>query len=698
MKKAGKSVSSFRTIFICSLFFLSICFLTPNADAQDSNPQVAGYASASSVRQGESINFHTSTLASEYDIQIFREGATGRELMQTITNLPGNFYNCQEAVGVPVEQDEESLGCNWPVAYTLNVPQSWASGMYVADLLDPDDQPGNWGSYIFFIVSENQPGSTSNILFHMPTNTWQAYNYYGGWSLYSDPAAVKISFDRPYSACLMNIYNCIFHFELPLLRWLESEGYVVEYVASEDIHNDPQLLLNYRLFLSVGHDEYWSKEMRDHLDAFLDAAGNCAIFSGNTMYRQVRYEDDGRTLVGYKSRWEHDPLYGVDNIRVSTAFHKYPVNWPQNSTTGLGWTGYVNWTPESSGKGRFTTYRSDHWIYEGTNLQDGEDFWYEPEEEAEVDGTAFVWVNGLPIATGEDNTPLNFVILGIQPSNRGHATMGIYAHSGGGAVFNGATWAWPSGLLPEYNPDDYQIIQKITRNVINTLSSSSPPPAPPPLPPIPSEEIIPLVSGQSVSGSVSIGDWVYYQIDAAASDSEIKVELSNLSADVDLYVREGSLPTIGAYDCRPYSGSTNSETCTLANAEAVTWYIGVYGYRSGSFRLKATLVEGGEEEIIPLVSGQSVSGSVSIGDWVYYQIDAAASDSEIKVELSNLSADVDLYVREASLPTTAVYDCRPYSGGTTLEICSLANAEAVTWYIGVYGYRSGSYSLKATLN
>jgi hypothetical protein len=456
-------IHNYLTCILTGIFLLTLCSISYSA------PQVSGYASDSSVPQGRSIDFHTSTPVPTYNIQIFREGANGRELMKTVKDLPGNSYNCQDNVGVPVEKDSEPLGCNWPVAYTLNVPYTWPSGMYVADLLDADDQPGGYGSYIFFIVTEDQPGSTSDILIHIPTNTWQAYNDYGGWSLYTNPQAVKITFDRPYKSCT----SCVYKWQLPLVRWLESEGYAVEYVTSEDIHNEPNLLFNYALFLTVGHDEYWSKEMRDHVDAFLGTGGNYAVFSGNTMFRQVRYEDGERTLVGYKKHWQDDPMYNVDNIRVSREFKNFPINWPQNSTTGLGWTGWVNKSPDSPQKGRYTVYRSNYWIYDGTGLKDLDEYWYEPTERVEVDGTAFFWENGLPIVSGEEDTPLNFIILGIQPSTGGHATLGIYAHPGGGTVFNAATFGWPRGLLPEYNPDGYKIVQQITRNVINSLSSSS---------------------------------------------------------------------------------------------------------------------------------------------------------------------------------------------------------------------------------
>ena len=344
--------------------------------AADKSPQVKGYGSASSVPQGGSLDFHISSGVSTYDIQIFKEGAFGRQLMLTETGLSGQSYNCQYATGVLLEDDTDPLGCNWPVAYTLNVPDNWPSGLYVADLLDSDDQPGGYGSYIFFIVTENQPASTSDILVHIPTNTWQAYNNYGGLSTYASGnpdglRAVKVTFDRPFKPCT----QCKYLWDLPFIRWLEREGRTVEFIASEDLHNDPNLLFNYQLFVSIGHDEYWSKEMRDHLDNYLNAGGNYAVFSGNTIYRQIRYEDNNRTLVAYKKDRLQDPLYGVDNIRVSTEFRASPVNWPQNSTTGLGWTGWIH-RDASDPPGQFMVYRTDHWSFNNTGLQDGDVFFY----------------------------------------------------------------------------------------------------------------------------------------------------------------------------------------------------------------------------------------------------------------------------------------------------------------------------------
>uniref|UniRef100_UPI003B432CB1 PPC domain-containing protein n=1 Tax=Candidatus Electronema sp. JC TaxID=3401570 RepID=UPI003B432CB1 len=209
----------------------------------------------------------------------------------------------------------------------------------------------------------------------------------------------------------------------------------------------------------------------------------------------------------------------------------------------------------------------------------------------------------------------------------------------------------------------------------------------------------PLTSGQAVNGSVGLSSWKNYKITASSSHTQLKVELTNLSADVDLYVRKDYSPTVSAYTCRPYNGGTASESCTLTISGGATWYIGVQGYQAGSFTMKATL-SGGTTiyPADPLTSGQAVSGSVGLNSWKNYKITSSSSDTQLKVDMTGLSADVDLYVRKDASPTSQAFTCRPYSGGTTSESCTLPNSGSATWYISVYGYQAGSFSIKATLS
>jgi hypothetical protein len=165
-----------------------------------------------------------------------------------------------------------------------------------------------------FIVRDDT--STSDLLFQTSDLTWQAYNNYGGFSLYGtstnefDQAsrAFKVSYNRPFATRGMeNGVSWIFNGEYPMIRWLEANGYNVSYITGVDTARYGSLLLNHKVFMSVGHDEYWAGVQRANVEAARNDGVNLAFFSGNTMFWKTRWENsvDGsntayRTLVCYK--------------------------------------------------------------------------------------------------------------------------------------------------------------------------------------------------------------------------------------------------------------------------------------------------------------------------------------------------------------------------------------------------------------
>lgn len=416
-----------------------------------------GYASAISVVQGGTIDFHISSDCSDLDIYIYREGAT-RQLMTVIPDVSAGAYPCANS----------ELGCAWPIAYRLEIPRTWPSGFYAAHLVGPGAVPGDHGEYILFVVREDMPGSTSRMLVQFSTNTWNAYTAKHGLSLYTTPRAMEISYDRPF---LRQPYGSgsagPYQWEIPFVRWLESNGYTAEYCTNVDLHYRPEMLDHYPLFISLGHDEYWSKEMRDNLEAYIRRGGNVAFFSSNTCYWQVRLEDDGRKIVCYKSDFMQDPLFGVDNSRVTHYWTGYPVNRPENSLTG------VSYHYGAVGAGGFKIYHADHWVFENTGLPEFGVFGTEGDGilAREVDGARHVFVNGYPVPTGEDGTPLDFLILGTRTDyGIGGVTMGVYQRNG--EVFTAATWEWAArGLAP-----GLRVVEQITHNVLRRFTQLDAPP------------------------------------------------------------------------------------------------------------------------------------------------------------------------------------------------------------------------------
>jgi hypothetical protein len=193
--------------------------------------------------------------------------------MKRVTDLSGREDSCPEP--------GYETGCGWPVAYTLEIPSNWPSGVYTGQ--SDTGSSGSTSKLLVFVVREDQPGSRSVILMTVAANTHHAYNSSGGKSLYgfnssNGKAARKVSFKRPYGDQGDGSY---YRREHPFVKWADSQGYIVEYATNVDVHRDADLLGHYSCCVLVGHDEYWSREMRDHLDSFIAAGGNAAILSGN---------------------------------------------------------------------------------------------------------------------------------------------------------------------------------------------------------------------------------------------------------------------------------------------------------------------------------------------------------------------------------------------------------------------------------
>ncbi|WP_210418780.1 S8 family peptidase [Aliikangiella coralliicola] len=179
-----------------------------------------------------------------------------------------------------------------------------------------------------------------------------------------------------------------------------------------------------------------------------------------------------------------------------------------------------------------------------------------------------------------------------------------------------------------------------------------------------------------------------YTFSVPAGATNLKFAMSGGSGDADLYVRFGSQPTTGTYDCRPWKGG-NTENCDISNVQAGTYHVMVRGYSSFSgVSLTASYTEnsgGGNNG--GTANYNSLSGSQ--GAWKHHQITIPAGMSSLVVNMSGGSGDADLYVRQSSQPTLSSYNCRPWKNGNT-ETCTISNPAAGTWYVSVYGYRTYS--------
>ena len=453
--------------------FLSWLGVSATANAAEP-PALAGYAGRISNRPGETVDFHVSTTSPTYSVTVRREGAKA-ETVWTRSGLPGASH--------PVPEDASARGCHWPVDFRLPIPNDWRSGYYsVTFSTEPARGAKALTSEAFFVVRPTNPGRATKILLQLSTNTYNAYNNWGGYSLYAYNGRDKVqgrrvSFERPPASQFRN-------WELPFVAWAESNGYVLDYAVNSDLEFRPELLNHYKLVLSVGHDEYWSAPMRDHLEAFIAKGGNVAFLSGNTCCWQVRSEAGGEALVCWKQAFEHDPIFHSGDRRfLSTLWSHHLVKRPENALTGVGFLfgGYHKSHGQfMDGPGAFTVHRPSHWLFAGTGLKPGADFGGKNTIVGyECDGCEFTLRDGLPEPTQRDGTPDGFVILATAPARwhpddcewydrwekgrLGHAVVGTYTK--GGTVLTVGTTDWAHGLR-----GGDPIVERITKNVLERLS------------------------------------------------------------------------------------------------------------------------------------------------------------------------------------------------------------------------------------
>jgi hypothetical protein len=458
---------------------------------------IQGYPDRPALRPEEKLRLHVSTdnPHKSFRVDFYRQGA---ELVK--------MGSLDAQIGYHFAQLRHHDDWGWP-GYNFPIPNNWPSGAYIANLVETDQQgepianseevsADGRNAKALFVVKSSSPGQNAQILYKLSLTTYHAYNYAGGGNLYvgewfthpiTKTRVNKVSIHRPgggtgnaipqfdASNNLSNSFDpydegsprqTFAHWDVPFIAWLEKNGYQVDYCTDFDLHEERDLLTPYRLLLSVGHDEYWSDEMRAHVEAFIQQGGNVAFFSGNTCWWHIEFCDF--------SKCADDKLHPTAFIRD---FYTWKRN-PENSLTGVSYrNGGGWWTGDRKAVG-YTVQNADHWVYEGTGLRNGDVFGADDHLVGyECDGALFTRDNhGFPVPTGADGTPSDFVILGLGEladrewqfearENQGPqaATMGLYTR--GGIVFTAATTDWTRVLTTNTH------VAKITQNVLNRLKA-----------------------------------------------------------------------------------------------------------------------------------------------------------------------------------------------------------------------------------
>jgi hypothetical protein len=490
-------------------------------------PQVWGYAGALSYAPGQTLRLHAMSSDPEARLTIARDGLAPQIVLTT--RIPTTFASTPADCSVK--------GCGWPVAFETVIPQDWPTGVYAVTLAVEGHE-----SQAIFVLRPARPVAKLAIV--LCTGTWCAYNDWGGSNHYqglTGPSgqdfAGEVSLLRPwakgfvrwpddapripYASPLLTRprYPHMDYarergiskkyassgwpaFERPFALWCEAEGIALDYYTQHDLHSAPGFLDGYDRITIVGHDEYWTWEMRDHLDAWLDEGGKLARFGGNFFW-QTRLSADLTVQTCYKTRAEaEDPMGATDRL---TSYWDHPqAGRPAVATMGLtGSMGvYAGWSRcAAHGAGGFTLYRPDHWSLTGTGLGYGDVlgaaskiFGYE------VDGIEYEIRKGVPFAAADTGLEGDLNIVGLSLAttlahhtgpededffvghldaeevarakygeltpetlglaSRGNGCMAEYRR-GRGAVFNAGSCEWVAGLIARETP-----VEVVTRNVL----------------------------------------------------------------------------------------------------------------------------------------------------------------------------------------------------------------------------------------
>lgn len=436
-------------------------------------PWIEGYASRTSVRPGETIDFHVSTRpASPFTLDLYRlgfYGGDGGRLVHRFGPVPG------KAQPDPVVGPKRVRDCRWEPSLSLRIPRDWVSGVYLGKLTE---QTSGIQSYVIFVVRDDRK---ADFVFQCSDTTWQAYNRWPDhFGLYDDGknewywgGNVQVSFNRPYGrycqifdAPLSQGSGEFLLWEFPVAFWMESEGYDVTYISNLDTHTDPACLRRARGLLSVGHDEYWSPAMFDHVRAAVNAGVNVAFLSGNTCCGRIRFSPDaaGRPNRVYERVGVFGPPGGTrDFVAMESLPHERPY---ANELVGAHSTGPV------TGGADWTCALPDHWLFAGTGMRKGDGIpglvgWEWHGDPAPIPGLEIVAAGPTQSAPGQPND--------------GHFTATLYPGPRNNIVFNASTIWWGDGLSapPGYlrpkvytepkGPDSR--LQQITRNLLARMRS-----------------------------------------------------------------------------------------------------------------------------------------------------------------------------------------------------------------------------------
>jgi hypothetical protein len=438
---------------------------------------IEGFADVTSAEVGSTVTLFVNTVARTFHVEAYRMGyyqGLGARLVWTSDKVTGQQQPPPTFLGFV-----NTIRCDWTPSMSVPIDETWPPGAYLLKLV------GDFGEQQYIPLCIRDDASTSAYVVQHSVTTWQAYNLWGGFSLYNGLSAGGlsygqstegkdfahrsriVSFDRPYSQDWAQGASDFIGNEFPLIFHMESLGLDVTYWTDVDFHQRPELLVQHRCLFSLGHDEYWSLAMRNGALQALDLGVNLAILGANACYRQIRLESSpvgpDRLQVCYKNATE-DPMFGHDDAVVTgPAWSEPPTSWPESQLIGSMYQ-------DVGADADLVVADPTSWIWAGTGVTAGQKLPNVIQGEYDRFDSAFPGPRNVEIVA---HSPVN---------NRGpgrFSDITWYTNYGGGGVFatGNASWvnklsnttAFPDNVVPAAIPGVTDVLLRVMENVYAAL-------------------------------------------------------------------------------------------------------------------------------------------------------------------------------------------------------------------------------------
>lgn len=429
---------------------------------------IEGYADTTSARPGQTVDLRVTTAAPTWHVEAYRMGFYGGTLARLVWR--------SDELDTPWQFEEPTFDrktrmhrARLAPSVSFTVDESWPPGSYLLKLVSSE----GGASYVPITIRRDE--CVASLVVVSAVTTWQAYNPWGGRSLYENFIAGSrfdrskvVSFDRPMAVSYnWGAADFLTH-ELPLIALIEELGIDTAYVTDIDLHtsglgeNDEldAVFANRTALLTTGHDEYYSRGMRTCLERARDAGINLAFFGANAVYRHVRLEpnDEGlpyRQMANYRVLTE-DPGAVDDPMQATVQWRNSPLDAPESALIGVQYFA-------AGVTANLRVVNPDNWVFAGTDVRNLQSFRRLVAIEADGLGPASREPAGLEVlASG----PVNY-----KDSVYSHA-MTYYSHASGAGVIATGTIAWINALDAEVWPDDETtgFVRAATTNVLRAFA------------------------------------------------------------------------------------------------------------------------------------------------------------------------------------------------------------------------------------